>query len=188
MPVPLPVPAPPPEPDPCDKVGGPGGASIAPRSASCPTANGLAGIFSCATGGGGSFFGTCSSSFGGFCTGTVILSLPGISALRGGSFIWLPPPPPPPPGPGSDSQMMFVFGVSGSTAATLYGLTGRRLAQMSSPANSTSNVSDAASDTVRRLGSWSKRNGTSAGWAPSTWTDRCPAEALGCTSGDWGTD
>ena len=44
---------------------------------------------------------------GGFSTGTVILSLPGSSALRGGSFIWLPPPPPPPPGPGLFNQMMF---------------------------------------------------------------------------------
>ncbi|PYQ94263.1 MAG: hypothetical protein DMF95_06520 [Acidobacteria bacterium] len=45
-PVPMPVPAPPPLPDPCDKVGGPGGASIAPGRESCAAARLLAGMFS----------------------------------------------------------------------------------------------------------------------------------------------
>ena len=65
--------------DPCDKVGGPGGASIAPGSESCAAARLFAGMFSCATGS-GSFLTSCISIFGGFETGTVILSLPGISA------------------------------------------------------------------------------------------------------------
>ena len=78
-PVPVPVPAPPPLPEPCDSVGGPGGASIAPGSESCAAARFFAGIFSCATGS-GSFLTSCISIFGGFDTGTVILSLPGISA------------------------------------------------------------------------------------------------------------
>src|SRR5262245_23325817 len=120
-PVPRPVPAPPPVPDPCDNVGGPGGASIAPGNDSVAAASGAAGITSCSTGF-GSFFATClgGSMLGGFATGTVILSLPGNSALRGGSFIWLPPPPPPPPGPGWLSQMIelgLTWVNTGSTGA-----------------------------------------------------------------------
>ena len=50
-------------------------------------------------------------------TGTVILSLPGSSALRGGSFIWLPPPPPPPPGPGWLNQTMLAVRLVGQQYA-----------------------------------------------------------------------
>ena len=49
------------------------------------------------------------SAFGFFSTGTVIFSLPGSSALRGGSGDLLPPPPPPPPGPGTAIQTMSLM-------------------------------------------------------------------------------
>src|SRR5215510_16462754 len=71
MPVPEPVPDPPPLPEPCDKVGGPGGASIAPGSVSVADANSLAGILTCAIGG-GSFLTSFVSRDGGLATGTVI--------------------------------------------------------------------------------------------------------------------
>lgn len=114
----MPVPAPPLVPEPCDTVGGPGGGSIAPGSDSVAAASVCAGMFSCATGL-GAFVSTGASNFGGLMTGTVILSLPGNFACRGGSFISFPPPPPPPPGPGSLSQMMLLFGCSGSTAVVV---------------------------------------------------------------------
>src|SRR5229473_5085485 len=117
MPEPAPVAAPPPTPDPCDGVGGPGGASIAPGRVSDADAISLAGMCNCSAGLGSTLVSCGASSFGALVTGTVICSLPGNSALRGGSFILFPPPPPPPPGPGSFSQMMLLFGFS-ATAST----------------------------------------------------------------------
>jgi hypothetical protein len=73
---------------------------MAPPSVSCAADRLFAGMFTGATGGGSFFVTCCISIFGGFATGTVILSLPGSSTFRGGSFMRLPPPPPPPPGPG----------------------------------------------------------------------------------------
>ena len=64
----------------------------------------------------------------------------------------LPPPPPPPPGPGCASQMILSLFDSGRTAATVYGLTGSVLIQISSAAKPTSRIADAANDIVSRLG------------------------------------
>ena len=86
---------------------------MAPGSDSVAAARLFAGMFSCSTGFGSFLACLGCSSFGGFSTGTVILSLPGSSAWRGGSFIWLPPPPPPPPGPGWLSQTMLAVRLIG---------------------------------------------------------------------------
>ena len=174
MPEPVPVPAPPPDPLPCDTVGGPGGASMAPGSESTADASDFAGMFSCSMTGGSVFVWT-GSSFGAFSTGTVILSLPGSSALRGGSFILLPPPPPPPPGPGSLNQMMSLLGFSGSSAKTGTTAGLYRLARMSSTNITTWMTAEPPTANPIRLGWRSSRNGTSSGCAPSTYTDRCPA-------------
>src|SRR5262249_45897640 len=74
----------------------------APGNVSTPDATGCAGMFICGSGFGGSGV----WSLGVFSTGTVTFALSGISALRGGSGVLLPPPPPPPPGPGDTVQMM----------------------------------------------------------------------------------
>ena len=80
------------------------GAAIAPGSESCDAASSFAGMFSVSTGVGSFLAILRRFESRRLLTGTVILSLPGNSASRGGSFILLPPPPPPPPGPGCTSQ------------------------------------------------------------------------------------
>ena len=84
---------------------------MAPTSGCSASAIDFAGIFR--SSGGGSSFGGSNFGSGVFTTGTVIFSLPGSSALRGGSGLLLPPPPPPPPGPGSDSHTMSLELTSG---------------------------------------------------------------------------
>src|SRR5262245_55940489 len=181
MPLPVPVPAPPPEPLPCDSVGGPAGASIAPGSEFCASARFLAGMFSCSIGFGSFVTSLGGSSFGGFSTGTVILSLPGSSAFRGGSFILLPPPPPPPPGPGSLNQMISLLGRSGRSAtAWVAGL--YRLARTNKAAIRISRTIVTPIEAVRRFGSRSNENLISGGWSPSMWTDRWPADVLDCAA------
>src|SRR5688572_30365342 len=110
MPWPVPVPAPPSLPAPCDSLTGASGL-IAPGASTTAEAIVCAGITNCS--GGGSGLGGSGVGLGVSLTGTVIFSLPGTSALRGGSGILLPPPPPPPPGPSTASQTISLDGVSG---------------------------------------------------------------------------
>ena len=138
-------------------------------------------MFNCSIGS-GSFCASFISSDGGFSIGTVILSLPGISALRGGSFILLPPPPPPPPGPGWFNQMMLAFGCSGRTAgvAPLGAL--KRTRKMTNAANTTCQTAEATAAGAMRFCVSSNRNGISTGCCPSTWTERWPADSFARTS------
>ena len=185
-PVPVPVPAPPPVPEPCDRVGGPGGASIAPGSESERRGEALRRNVQ------------LSDRIG------LVLDLLHLELRRlrdrHGNFVLARQL-------GHARRLLHLVAAAAAAAART-GLAqpddvavrligqhrgrGRRAASRSGSARTTSRararrceISEPAKAGAMRFCGCSNRNGTSTGCAPSTWTDRCPADSFTRTSAVW---